>query len=116
MSPLFPSIWLEFNNELDQKIKVGGNYREWSNDGILNSEEQLTSLKILTSQMEKADGENKPIIMMGDMNICTTKWNEPDFKSKRLADEIKATIAQCGMTNIELTSYYCFIGRLGKGS
>ena len=47
------------NYELDQKILVGGYYREWSNDGKLNSEEQLTSLKILTSQMEKADGKNK---------------------------------------------------------
>ena len=65
MSPLFPSIWMELSSEHDQNTLVGGYYREWSNEGILNSEEQLKAIKILTNQMKKADGENKPIIMLG---------------------------------------------------
>ena len=69
MSLLFPSIWLEINKEHDQKSLVGGYYREWTIEGLLNTEEQLKSIKILTSQMEKADNENKQIVMMGGMNI-----------------------------------------------
>ena len=49
--------------------------------------------------METADSENKPIIMLGDMNLCTTKWNEPDFKSKHIAEEMKSSIAQWSMIN-----------------
>ena len=56
--------------------------------------------------METADSENKPIIMLGDMNLCTTKQNEPDFKSKHIAEEMKSSLAQCGMINIELGHTY----------
>ena len=40
------------------------------------------------------------------MNLCSTKWNEPDFKSKHIAEEIKATLAQCGMIIVDLGHTY----------
>ena len=40
--------------------------------------------------MEVADRENKTIIMLGDMNICADKWNNEDFKLKRIAEEINS--------------------------
>ena len=39
---------------------------------------------------------------MGDTNVCSTRWNEGNFKLKAIAEEIKGTLAQCGMEHIEL--------------
>ena len=47
-----------------------------------------------------------PIIMLGDKNLCAAKWNEPDFKSNQMADEVKSTLAQCGLKIIDLGHTY----------
>ena len=106
MSEKFPSIWLELKQEHKQNILICGIYREWSKEGLLNLEEQLTAFKILTKQIEAADLEKKNLIVMGDVNLCSSKWNEADFKLKTIAEEIKSTLAQCGMENIELGPTY----------
>ena len=33
------------------------------------------------------------------MNLCSLKWNEPDFLQKNIAEEIQSTLAQCGLVN-----------------
>ena len=99
-------IWVEIIEKSEPSYLVGGFYREWSKDGLLTTDEQLTSIKVLTSQIERADTENKPIIIMGDANICTSKWNNPDFKHKSVAEEIKGTLAQCCLLNVELGHTY----------
>ena len=43
---------------------------------------------------------------MGDTNVCSTRWNEGNFKLKAIAEEIKGALAQCGMLHIEL-GYTC---------
>ena len=82
MSSEFPSIWMELQRSNEQNILISGCYREWTNEGLLSVEEQVKAVKILTSQMEKADSEKKPIIMLGDMNLCAKKWNDADFNKK----------------------------------
>ena len=69
-------------------------------------EEQLAAIKNLTSQIETADTENKKIIVLGDANLCASKWNEHDFTLKIVAEELKSTLAQCGMINVELGHTY----------
>ena len=59
MNNSFPSIWLELHQQHKQNILICGFYREWSNDGLLNVEEQLKGIKILTAQIEAADKEGK---------------------------------------------------------
>ena len=34
---------------------------------------------------------------MGDANVCSSKWDESNFKLKNIAEEIKSTLAQCGI-------------------
>ena len=68
--------------------------------------EQLEAIKILTNQIEIADSENKKIIVLGDANMCTSKWNNVDFKLKLVAEEIKGTLAQCGLENYDLGHTY----------
>ena len=43
---------------------------------------------------------------MGDINIDTNKWDEADFKFKLMTEEIKSTLAQCGMEHMDLGSTY----------
>ena len=82
MNKNFPSIWLEIKQNHRQNLLLCGCYREWSNEGLLNVEEQLTAIKYLTSQFEQADSEQKKIIVLGDVNLCSAKWNDSDFKLK----------------------------------
>ena len=44
--------------------------------------------------------------MMGDMNICSTKWSDPDFKLKHISEEIQTSMAQCGLVNKEIGNTY----------
>ena len=48
----------------------------------------------------------KKIVIIGDVNLCSFKWNDSDFKLKTIAEEIKGTLAQCGMINVELGHMY----------
>ena len=40
------------------------------------------------------------------MNLCSSKWNEPEFKLKNIAEEIKGTLAQCGLNVLDLGHTY----------
>ena len=37
------------------------------------------------------------IIIMGDANLCTEKWNDPKFLKKKVANVLKNTLQQCGI-------------------
>ena len=81
MCKTFPSIWLELKQQHKRNILVCGFYREWSNDGLLNVEDQLKAIKELTTQIEAADNEKK-FVILGDANLFSSKWNDSDFKLK----------------------------------
>ena len=87
MSEKFPSIWLEVKQSYSKNVLVCGLYREWSSDGLLNMEDQLNTIKILTSQIEAADLEKKNIVVLGDVNICTnnTDTENQNMKSIQVA-------------------------------
>ena len=38
--------------------------------------------------------------------MCASKWNDADFKLKTVAEELKGTLAQCGLINVELGHTY----------
>ena len=59
MSVDFPSIWMEVKQSVGKNVLVCGYYREWSKNGRKTEKEQLTSIKVLTEQMERASKENK---------------------------------------------------------
>ena len=50
--------------------------------------------------------EKKNLIVLGDVNICSNKWNDSGCKLKEIAEEIKSTLAQCGMEHIDLGFTY----------
>ena len=102
MSSVFPSIWVEMIREGEKNILICGYYREWTINGTKNTSDQIKAIQELIRQMEMAEMSKLPIIMMGDMNICSTKWNDPDFKLKHISEEIQSSMAQCGLVNKEI--------------
>ena len=74
MSPEFHSTWCEIVGEKEKNFLVCGFYREWSHEGIKSNAIQLAGIQNFCSQIEKANTENKNIIIQGDANLCAPKW------------------------------------------
>ena len=79
-----------------------GFYREWKRNGEGSEEQQLTNMTILVDQIEKATEEDKEMIMLGDANICTQKWEDPNYKNHKVATELRNAVVQNGMINMKL--------------
>ena len=64
----FPSIWLEFKQNLGENLLISGFYREWARDSDKSMEGQISRMKIFTKQIEQASEKNKRknIIILGD--------------------------------------------------
>ena len=39
--------------------------------------------------------EGKPLIVLGDLNLCATEWEDIEYKFIKI--ELKGTLAQCGV-------------------
>ena len=102
MSPEFPSIWLEYRNQKGTKYLISGFYRGWSNDGVTNEAEQIKRLGIFNQQMELATEKCKRVIILGDANVCSIKWANPNKKTNKVAELLMNKVEECGMTNMEL--------------
>ena len=44
--------------------------------------------------------------MLRDANLCAEKWHNDDFNLKNTAEELKGSLAQCGLVNSELCLTY----------
>ena len=97
MTDTFPSIWLEINLAGMKKTVIGGYYREWNNNGLDSIPEQVKRMNILTTQIDKAAGISSRIIMLGDMNLCSRKWNQDKFKDKRVAEILRSSLEENGL-------------------
>ena len=83
MSKEFPSICIEINNDQHKAMLVGGFYRQWSHENLPKEEAEQTGIEILTSQIEIASNEKKDVMIMGDANLCSLKWSDPNFMHKK---------------------------------
>ena len=102
----FPSLWLEIENAASKNIICGGFYREWAPGGLRTTPAQIEAILCFTNQIERATHENKTVIIVGDANLCSDKWNSPTFQHKQVADELKNTLVQCGLHLIPLGVTY----------
>ena len=98
MSEGFPSIWIEIKNENEKNVLIGGFYREWTRHGDSSQRRQIESIRILTTQIEKAAEESKSLLILGDANLCMEKWAEPEYVHQIVAEELKSTLALCCLT------------------
>ena len=106
MNGSFPSIWAEIENKKEKNLLICGFYREWSKNGDNTKERQMEALKIFTMQIEKAAHEDKNLLILGDANLCTEKWSELDYVHQLQAEELKSTLALCGLRIAELGQTY----------
>ena len=102
----FPSIWLELENTNQKNMIIGGFYREWSPGGVKSIEAQVEAMRVFTNQIEQAAAENKNIIILGDANLCSIKWNSPNFLHKKISDELQDTLMNCGLSPIPMGITY----------
>ena len=109
----FPSLWIEVENSVGVNTICGGLYREWSPGGDNTIEAQVTAMEVFTEQIERATAENKALLIMGDANLCSARWNSPLYKYKRIAEELRETITQCGLIQIDMGPTY-FADRLNE--
>ena len=73
----FPSLWMEVENKSGVNTICGGFYREWTPMGKNTIEAQVSAMETFTEQIERATNENKTLLIMGDANLCTERWNSP---------------------------------------
>ena len=102
----FPSIWLELEQTNQKNMLMGGFYREWSPGGEKSIEAQLKAMRVFTNQIEQAALENKNIVILGDANLCSIKWNSPNFLHKKISDELQDTLTNCGLSQIQMGITY----------
>ena len=58
---------------------------------------QLKSMEVLNLQIVKGTEKVKSVIMLGDVNLCSQKWNDKNFAYKKLAVSLKNTLLECGL-------------------
>ena len=102
----FPSLWVEIENSSGKNVICGGFYREWAPGGDASIPAQIEAMQIFTGQIERATTEKKVIVITGDANLCSEKWDSPNYKQKSIADELRETLAQCGIINVPLGTTY----------
>jgi len=102
----FPSLWIELVNDTGRNVLCGGFYREWAPKGEKSISAQVTSMKIFTRQIETATQENKSILIMGDANLCNLKWDTQGYVYRKISDELRDTLTQCGLSENKLGITY----------
>ena len=52
--------------------------------------------------MELAVSENKDMMMLGDANLCSLKWNDPKFLHKIISNQLLDCLKQNGLSSEEV--------------
>ena len=102
MSTTFPSIWIEIKSVGKASAIIGGFYREWSHNGVNSVPMQIRGTTELSNQIERANEEGKPCIVMGDANLSYQNWKSDEFNYKSIAEPLLNIIEQCGFNVSDL--------------
>ncbi len=96
MSRDVPSVWLDISTG-KQTTTVCFTYREWSPKGVKTSEATHAALATLVNQIEIACTGRRPVLLMGDLNLCQDRWDLPTYPHRALADHLRDGLASCGL-------------------
>ena len=110
------AIWLELGMPRQKKIIVGNVYREWQhmgqgpNNTTGSIAAQLQRWIIFIDMWEKALGEGKEVLVLGDINIDFLKWtqsnlpvNDSSVRLKQLNDQLFSRIFPLGVSQLVST-------------
>ena len=96
MCTSFPSIWLERrrqgNNNIENSLAIGGFYREWSQNGQNSEASQMARMEVFSNQINEASLKCKNIIVLGDANLDSNKWNEDKFTHKHVSKILRDSL------------------------
>ena len=98
MTTEIPTIWLELKEANQRKTAIGGFYREWTHEGTKTVEEQLKNIELLNRQIETITSKYNNSIILGDANICSEKWDDPNFGNKTVSEALRSTLTESGLT------------------
>ena len=102
----FPSIWLELTATNKKPIVIAGFYRQWSSKGDKSEKMQIKQVKDFAIQIESIAKKCNRVIITGDANLCSLKWNDEKYIKENIAIHIKNAIEQCGLTNQPIGNTY----------
>ena len=105
MDTNFASIWIEVNM-FQNRMLFAGFYREWSYDGSKTESSQLEGLSKFANQIERATNQSNKCVIVGDANLCSQKWRDPNYTHKLLANFLIDTLDQCGLTQKNVGETY----------
>ena len=88
MSVTFPSVWIEVVDNYKSRSLLGGFYRQWSSDGKLSVPQQIAQMEEFVNQINEAASPNCNLIVLGDANLCTTKWLNDNYDRKSVAQRM----------------------------
>ena len=57
-------------------------------------------------QIKEACKTNCDILIIGDANLCSMKWNNPDFLNQNVSIPLKIVLDQCGLSINEVGITY----------
>ena len=64
-------------------------------------------MKLFTMQIEKASANcNTNIIIMGDVNLDSNKWDEPNFGNKSVSNSLRKVLDQNGFRSPVGNTYF----------
>ena len=75
----FPSIWIELKNVNQKPTLVAGYFIEWTWNGDNSEKAQMERMDNFAAQIEKANEKSCNIVILGDANLCSEKWNEDTY-------------------------------------
>ena len=97
---------MEVENPAGKNVLCGGFYREWAPGGDKSVHAQVEAMQSFTDQIERAVSEDKTVVILGDANLCSERWDSPTFLHKQVAEELKDTLVQCGLSQIKMGTTY----------
>ena len=81
--PKTPMIWLEIFTLEEKSYLINIGYREWASQGLSQTEgrkmiNQKVRLTTMVGTWEKAAEEEKAVLIVGDWNVDTIPWSNPN--------------------------------------
>ena len=117
MSDVFPSIWLEIKSAHKVPVLVAGIYRQWSHNGAkLGINQQTDQIKVLINQMQLGNESYEKIIMMGDVNLDSNKWEDDGFPLKSVSNPLLVALEECDLVITNLGNTYQADHMLSNGT
>ena len=65
-------------------------------------------MKNFVAQIEKASEKPCHIVILGDANLCSQKWNDAGFVNRNVAEVLKNTLEQEGLKSLDVGVFHIF--------